>query len=96
MINLPQDGVRLIFDPVVQRLKVIYSLFVFKMKVFNFYECLLNVDSVYSFFYCVFQIIEIYNMKMTKLKYWYVIYLFYSHNLNKIISALHDLPFLLF
>ncbi|KAK3923140.1 UPF0183 protein [Frankliniella fusca] len=35
MINLPQDGVRLIFDPVVQRLKII----------------------------------EIYNMKMTKLKY---------------------------
>lgn len=36
VINLPQDGVRLIFDPVVQRLKVI----------------------------------EIYNMKLVKLKYW--------------------------
>lgn len=36
VINLPQDGIRLIFDPVVQRLKVI----------------------------------EIYNMKLVKLKYW--------------------------
>lgn len=36
VINLPQDGIRLIFDPVLQRLKVI----------------------------------EIYNMKLVKLKYW--------------------------
>jgi Uncharacterised protein family (UPF0183) len=36
IINLPQDGIRLIFDPVVQRLKAI----------------------------------EVFNMKLVKLKYW--------------------------
>lgn len=36
IINLPQDGIRLYFDPVVQRLKII----------------------------------EIFNMKLVKLKYW--------------------------
>ncbi|KAJ6648019.1 PHAF1 protein, partial [Pseudolycoriella hygida] len=39
VINLPQDGIRLIFDPVVQRLKAI----------------------------------EVFNMKLVKLKYWYSI-----------------------
>lgn len=41
IINLPQDGIRLFFDPIVQRLKVI----------------------------------EIYNMKLVKLKYWWVFFL---------------------
>lgn len=67
MINLPQDGVRLIFDPVFQRLKVCML-------------CVCNYDNGFgglerplvTLLVSLFQIIEIYNMKLTKLKYWCV------------------------
>lgn len=42
IINLPQDGIRLIFDPVVQRLKEIE---VFNMKLIKLKYCALHFNS---------------------------------------------------
>lgn len=68
ILNLTQDGIKLLFDATNQRLKVIFLFTAWTFWLCLPRECGLCTD---SFRFPVWQVIEVYDLSKVKLKYWW-------------------------